>query len=266
CAPVVWIGRRGIDVRRHPAPDTVWPIRILCDAVAQGVPRRDLLVSPDHAIFLDGVLIPARCLVNGATIFQDRTFDHVSYFHVELPAHDVLLAEGLPAESWLDTGNRADFENHSGLIALHPRFAPRTWEHDACAPLTLAGPALAAARGALLARAASFGFERTDDPALVLSVDGRTVPPAWQDGATIGFVLPDGARTAVLTSRVAVPAEIDESTTDRRRLGVAVTSLALDHIHIAADDSRRVRGWHAPEAGWQWTDGAAAIACSGACI
>jgi hypothetical protein len=35
----------------------------------------------------------------------------VTYYHVELAAHDVILAEGLLCESYLDTGNRAAFVN-----------------------------------------------------------------------------------------------------------------------------------------------------------
>ena len=72
-------------------------------AFSEGAPRRDLLLSPDHAVYIDDVLIPIRYLVNGVSIVQ-QTVDAVTYWHVELPEHDVLLAEGLPAESFLDTG------------------------------------------------------------------------------------------------------------------------------------------------------------------
>jgi hypothetical protein len=73
-----------------------------------GAPRRDLFLSPDHAVFVDGALIPVRYLANGATIVQERR-DQVSYWHVELDRHAVILAEGLACESYLDTGNRASF-------------------------------------------------------------------------------------------------------------------------------------------------------------
>jgi hypothetical protein len=59
-------------------------------------------------VHLDGVLIPVRHLLNGASIVQEPV-DHVTYWHVELPTHGVLLAEGLPVESYLDTGNRPAF-------------------------------------------------------------------------------------------------------------------------------------------------------------
>ncbi len=69
---VNWVGHRRISVAAHPRPETVAPIRIERDAIADGMPHRDLLVSPDHAIFVDGMLIGARQLLNGTTIRQER--------------------------------------------------------------------------------------------------------------------------------------------------------------------------------------------------
>ena len=106
--PVQWLGHRRVDCARHPRPCDVWPVRVRADAVAPRQPARDLLLSPDHAVFLDGVLIPVRYLVNGASIAQ-MPIDALTYWHVELPMHDVLWAEGLPCETYLDTGNRAAF-------------------------------------------------------------------------------------------------------------------------------------------------------------
>ena len=110
-ASVKWIGRRRIDLTTHPRPETVAPIRIQRDAFADNMPHSDLLVSPDHAIFVDGKLICARQLINGTTIRQEKGWTAVEYFHVELDAHTILLAEGLPAESYLNTGNQGFFAN-----------------------------------------------------------------------------------------------------------------------------------------------------------
>ncbi len=102
--PVVWIGHRRLDA----PPPVAWPVRVSAGAFAAGVPLRDLLLSSDHAVLVGGVLIPIRYLINGASIAQERR-DEITYYHVKLKTHGVLLADGLPAESYLDTGNRAAF-------------------------------------------------------------------------------------------------------------------------------------------------------------
>ncbi len=151
-APVVWIGRRSVDCARHPEPRKVWPVRVRAGAFGPRRPARDLWLSPDHAVFFEGVLIPVKYLINGAAIAQ-VPMDRVTYYHVELPRHDVILAEGLPTESFLDTGGKCMFENGSAPMMLHPDFAILQWEAEGCAPLVVTGPEVAAARRRL-ARAA----------------------------------------------------------------------------------------------------------------
>ena len=150
--PVVWVGERRIDCTRHPRPHLVWPVRVGAGAFGPRLPSRDLLLSPDHAVFVDDVLVPVRLLINGTTIRQEVT-ERVHYVHVELDRHDIVLAEGLPAESYLDAGNRSSFSNGGDVVVAFPDFNSRVWEVEGAAPLIVAGPILAALRRRLAARA-----------------------------------------------------------------------------------------------------------------
>ena len=143
--PVVWIGHRSVDCARHPEPRKVWPVRIAVGAFGPGRPSRPLFLSPDHAVYVGDVLIPVKYLINGTSIEQITT-KTVTYYHVELPEHAVLLAENLPTESYLDINDRANFVNGDGAIALYPDFASREWDARGCAPLVVVGPELDAAR------------------------------------------------------------------------------------------------------------------------
>jgi hypothetical protein len=267
-AAVRWIGHRKVNCCAHPVPEDVWPVRITVDAFAPGMPARDLYLSPDHAVYAGGGLIPARYLVNGASITQVAV-DSVIYFHVELEprqegesGHDVLLAEGLPAESYLDTGNRGSFANGGGAMMLHPDFALRVWDTQSCAKLMVEGEAVRAVQVFLLTRAAELGHARTDDPGIVVEAGGRTIHPE-QAGEWLRFTLPAGVRRAGLRSRVMVPAHFYPGNSDHRRLGVALAALRLDGV---AAGPQVGEGWHAPEEGWQWTDGAAMLDCAGALV
>jgi hypothetical protein len=160
-APVTWIGHRRTDLARHPSPLDVMPVRVRAHAFADNLPSRDLVLSPDHAVFAAGNLVPIRYLINNVSITQE-TRASITYWHVELDRHDLLLAEGLPAESYLDTGNRRAFENAPGATEMTPDFAPAAWARavwatEGCAPILTdqAHPTLRALHLRLLARAAS---------------------------------------------------------------------------------------------------------------
>jgi len=139
--PIVWTGHRTIDCQRHPRPSRVWPIRISASAFGPNLPHRDLLLSPDHAVYWIDALIPIRCLVNDRTIRQTPVTE-VTYFHLELAQHDIVLADGLAAETYLDTGPAAVFHGHGSPMSLYPDLASRLWDAQACAPLLVTGPVI----------------------------------------------------------------------------------------------------------------------------
>lgn len=259
--PIVWIGRRRIDCKRHPRRHEVLPVKVHAGAFGDGLPCRDLRLSPDHAVFVADVLMPIKYLINGATIVQEHV-PEVTYFHVELPDHEVIFAEGMPAESYLDLGNRSVFENGGSSVQLHPDLASRLWDETACAPLIFGGPLLAAIRLRLAVQALWLGHSRTDDPDLRVKAAGKIIEPE-RLGEAYRYLLPPRARVAHVQSRTFVPTQMQADADDTRRYGVSVRALLLDRKSITLDDPRLTAGWHAPTPAGRWTDGVASIKLSG---
>jgi hypothetical protein len=113
--PIKWIGRRSNKASLVEAwPGQILPIKIARSALGPLVPHSDLFVSSMHAVYIDGLLIPARNLVNGRSIVHCKSIDSdtVEYFHIELDRHDVMFTEGAPTETLLVGGER-DFDNWS---------------------------------------------------------------------------------------------------------------------------------------------------------
>ena len=283
---VIWTGLREIDLSRHPAPEAVAPIRFQ--------PARSVTISRGAicccrriiACSSTASLIPAKLLVNSMTIVRDLSANSVSYHHIELARHAVLIAEGVEAESYLDTGNRAYFSNAGLATILHPEFGInehlRCWETDACAPLIVRAEAVKPVWERFAARAVALGFRApepttTTDPGLRLVVDGGRCGRWRSRSQMVRFVVPDGARSVRLVSRSTRPARVGPWLDDPRRLGVAVRSMMLrdrtgrpcsDADHPALTD-----GWHAAEyaadgAPWRWSDGDAVlpIVSDGPCL
>lgn len=145
----------------------------------------------------------------------------------------------MPAESYLDTGNRQAFENGGVAIALHPEFAQPLREAASCAPFVEHGAIVERVRMQILDRA---GLETTDNARL--RVEYRA----------------DGA--AIITSLSAVPAEVTPDPRDRRRLGVKIGALKAGDERVALDHPALAEGWHGVEADGRWTDGAAVVPAS----
>ncbi|WP_426954449.1 Hint domain-containing protein [Muricoccus radiodurans] len=115
--PVRWIGQQTVSkVFAHRLHSR--PVRIRAGALGGGLPRRDLLVSPGHAMVIDGVLVEAGALVNGTSIVREENVPDVfTYYHVELDEHAAILAEGAPTESFVDYVTRARFDNGREYLA-----------------------------------------------------------------------------------------------------------------------------------------------------
>lgn len=134
--PVKWIGRttfkRNVSGSWHPS---VMPIRVARFALDQETPRRDLHLSQEHSLFIDGFLIPVRHLVNGRSIAVDqgiKASEIIEYFCVELDTHQVIFAEGTAAETFRYGGGQINWDNLGDYEELYgrernvmPAFAPQ---------------------------------------------------------------------------------------------------------------------------------------------
>ena len=121
--PVRWIGRRSYSQRALRGRPDLLPILVRAGALGAGVPHRDLRVSPEHALLLDGLLIPARFLVNGQSVVREEV-SAVTYLHVELMDQAIIMAEGAAVETFVDNDSRDMFENVDEFHRLYPDYFP----------------------------------------------------------------------------------------------------------------------------------------------
>lgn len=266
--PIRWLGHRSLDCRNHPRPEQAHPIRIARDALGEHKPAQDLYVSPAHSLCIDvlgEVLIPACSLANGSTITQVDV-DQVTYWHVELDSHDILIANGLPAESYIDMGNRRFFvESDIVDFEMSPDgdLAAERTHADFCRPLVVDGPIVDAVRLQLRRRAEMLGWtldasQRFGD--LHLVVGGIRIDPVVR-GLTARFTMPAAVEDTWLVSTTARPCDVTESD-DRRQLGVCLTGLTIDEGFgdrsiIALDDPLLGVGVYGIENSRRWTAGRA---------
>jgi hypothetical protein len=148
-----WIGTRSYSRMFAERNADVMPVMFRAGSIADNVPSRDLFVSPNHAMFVDGVLVPADMLINGTSIVRAEAPEQIDYFHVELESHDILLANGAPAESFVNCDSRGMFHNVAEHAALYPVDDSPSWTF--CAPRLEDGPRLDAIRARLAARASA---------------------------------------------------------------------------------------------------------------
>ncbi|MEY8841548.1 Hint domain-containing protein [Cribrihabitans sp. XS_ASV171] len=119
--PVKWIGRQTVHKLFTPA-ERFTPVRVRAGALGDGLPHTDLVLTADHALILDGLAINAGALVNGTSIAwepMDSLPERVTYYHVETEDHDVILANGAAAETYVDYVQRRVFDNHAEYLDLY---------------------------------------------------------------------------------------------------------------------------------------------------
>ena len=151
--PIRWIGRRAYDAAFIGKNDAVRPVVFTAGSLGPDLPKRDLRVSGEHAMFVDHVLVPAELLLNGSSIYRDHLADTVEYFHVELEKPDVIFTDGAPTETYVDHGNRSMFENAGEHEATNRPVGSDDAERPRRFYVVHGGAALAAIRERLMVEA-----------------------------------------------------------------------------------------------------------------
>lgn len=272
--PVVWVGKAHAMVRVGlPDDEAGYPVRILKDAVADGVPYKDMLITAEHCLFFEGRFVPVRMLVNGVSIFYDKSITSYDYYHVETEQHSVIMADGMLTESYLDTGNRRAFRQEGKVATL--RGAVQSWVEDAGAPLCVDRAFVEPLFHKLEARENSVtGCQMPTEQAVVVADPnlhlvtqaGAIIRPMRHEGQRYSFMLPANTQSVRIVSRASRPADvIGPFVDDRRQMGVAVADvhfITVKKLHpiTAHLQAQKLEGWH--DTDWTdcaWTNGNAVL-------
>jgi hypothetical protein len=255
-AAITWIGKGTVPATsgRFGAPMHVIVVK---DALADNMPHADLHVTKGHSLYLDDVLIPVEFLVNHRSIIWDDRAQEVEIYHIELAAHDVLVANGAPAESYRDDGNRRLFQNVSASWHEPPKLP--------FAPVLTGGPAVDAIWRRLLDRSGMrLDLPTTNEPDLHLLVDGHRVDGRRLRDGVHAFRLPKPLTTVRIVSRASAQDELGLAR-DPRLLGVALRQMLLWQGRqlktLEAADAMLCKGFHQfePDNNFRWTNGNAEV-------
>ena len=290
---ITWAGKDHVQINTSLPMDMAgYPVRIKKDALADGVPSTDLLITAEHCLFLEGRFVPARMMVNGRSIYFDTTDDssagtkrahgsRYAIFHIETEKHSIIISNNVLTESYLDTGNRHGFlrnsqETDDNVINYDFSSKALSWQDDAAAPLDTTKDFVAPLYHDLLKRAEALQFpiqhpckaeNVSDDPAFQLITDKGVI--LHEQRVTNGykiFSIPAGTEHLVLASRAGRPCDIHGPfVDDRRSLGLLIGEVLYFHsgqsinidVHLTDET---LDGWlDLEQEAMRWTDGAATL-------
>ncbi|EHD13646.1 hypothetical protein CIN_10050 [Commensalibacter intestini A911] len=250
-----------------------YPVRIVKDAIAKGVPYKDLLVTAEHCLFFEDKFIPARMLVNGSTIYYDYSITSYEYYHLETQDHAVIIADGVRTESYLDTGNRHAFNRDQKVIETSFQSA-KDWEVDAAAPLVVAQDVVEPLYNKLNKRAQRLKVDYkgrhvqlVNDSDLHLVTDqGQVIRNKRVSGEWVTFMVPSTVESVWINSRRSRLCDVIGPFVDNRHfLGVLVGEVMIfadnkNELSNILREEEELEGWHAKEkkAG-RWTKGRALL-------
>jgi len=265
---VAWAGQHCVTCTESAGFEpTRYPVRISAGAFGEGMPYKDLLLTPEHCLFIDGALVPARMLVNGRSIIHDTSLKTYTYHHIETQSHAVVMADGLLCETYLDTGNRDGLVVSTGSEARASAAGIEGAGGTMAAPLNVSRDFVEPIWSRLARRVGvELSGQMQNDvlPCIHLRTEAGDVlhPVRVNEGGCHVFHVPAESAVVHICSPAARPSEaIGPFVDDRRLLGVLVGAMTL----YAPDGTSSIdvcrflqhaRGWHdANEPAQRWTNG-----------
>lgn len=236
-----------------------FPVVIMKDALGDNVPHEDIRLTPEHCIFMDGVLIPCRMLVNGMSIYYDKSYLHYSYYHIKLQNHSIINANGMLTESLADTNHFSrNSDNESSQDAA-----------DLAAPLGVDPDIAEALHYRISRRATISGVTPKSIPSLAahkpevhLYADDKIVHPIRISGNRHVFMLPRNIGGVSIISSTTRPCDsVGPFINDRRALGVLIGKIdifdSFGHKNLDIHThTKYLSGWHCLENEQsRWTNG-----------
>jgi len=265
---VEWVGVASVRTTPNMQEDVSgYPVVIKKDAISANVPYADLSVTSEHCIVLDGKFSPIRMLVNGSSIFYDRTNTRFLVYHLMTAQHSIINVNGILSETYLY--NKSSIWKFNTQKGKNPHAEKSlSWENDSAAPLCCAREFVEPIWRKISARIkpnsvnpAKPNYVVSTDPNLRLIVGGKTVHPIRQKDSWYIFSITD-SNDVWIESRHSRPADVEGNfVDDRRELGVLVSGITLYHPLIDKTGpidffDRNLQGWHeASEGNVRWTSG-----------
>lgn len=266
---VIWKGYNTVNVNKNLNDDKAgYPVRVLKNAIADGVPFKDLLITPEHCLFFNGHFVPAYMLINGTSIYYDHSITEYTYYHIETEEHSVIMADGMLTESYLDTGNRHGFYQDDNVISICNR--KKLWNVESAAPLATDREFVEPIFNQIIQRIETLGltpntsdFAITEDSGLYLITDkGEILNKTRENNGKFIFKIPANTSSVHLVSKTSKPSDVvGPFVGDRRDLGVLVGNITLldrlDTHHINTHlKTPRLKGWdrELPDI-YRWTNG-----------
>jgi len=265
---ITWTGKATVNhIDRTGTPLADYPVRFTAGSMGDNTPYEDLLVTPEHCMYVDGHLIPARMLVNGDSIYHDISLVTYEYFHFQTEVHSIVSANGALAETYLDTGNRSKFHEETGS-SLETTGARAHATPVMAAPLNVSREFAEAiwSRYADLCSANRVNYLDCDPELHIETDEGAKIECTRVRDSRYIFRVPSDCHHVFVCSRIFSPSDvIGPFVDDRRKLGVLIGDITL----FDADCSMQIdvrnffvhaQGWHDIEAEHcRWTTGRGVI-------